>query len=205
MMATGIGVSACNLAFAQPGLGSPVALPEAIPGDTRPVMVIGGIESAAQDPEAISPDPTNIVNENAQQSAPPGPSGDRQKPGKALGGGGRAELQPDFEHLLSSPAIKKFLELMRENMELKAQIKILGIQSESKMRMHDMELKVEQLRRELNESNAALKDATLSKERLEKRISELEHRSRLLEERAKAIGSQKNRHKDASRDKKEPQ
>ena len=136
-------------------------------------MVIGGIESAAQDPEAISPDPTNIVNENAQQSAPPGPSGDRQKPGKALGGGGRAELQPDFEHLLSSPAIKKFLELMRENMELVPQIKILGIQSESKMRMHDMELKVEQLRRELNESNAALKDATLSKERLESRISNL--------------------------------
>jgi len=93
-----------------------------------------------------------------------------------------------FDHVLDSPVIKKVLELMQENMELKAHMEIQSVQVESKMHVMKLELKVDHLRRQLDQAGAELKEATISKERLEKRISELEHRSRILEERAKAIG-----------------
>lgn len=92
-----------------------------------------------------------------------------------------------LDHLLDSPAIKKILALMQENMELKAQLKIQTIQAESKMHARELETQLDQLRRQLDHSHRALKDAELSNERLEKRISELEHRSRILEDRARAI------------------
>ena len=100
----------------------------------------------------------------------------------------RVPADPDM--LMQSPIFQKILSLMKENMELKAQMKIQSIQWESRIRESELENEVDKLRQQLEVSQVELKEARISKERLEKRISELEHRSRLLEERARSIGNQ---------------
>jgi capsule polysaccharide export protein KpsE/RkpR len=82
---------------------------------------------------------------------------------------------------------RRLLQLTEENIELKSQLKIQSIESEAREQIHHLEAEIGSLREQLHRSETALKQATHAKESLEKRITELDHRSRLLEERAKSL------------------
>jgi hypothetical protein len=92
-----------------------------------------------------------------------------------------------LDQAMESPIFKRILSLMEENLELKSELRVQAIQSEAREQLQSLKAETKMLREQLERSQEALRQATVAKESLEKRITELDHRSRLLEERAKSM------------------
>jgi len=147
------GLSTASNLKAQP----PLPLPKHIPGDVRPVLILGGIESASEATHREATD-VSLASVNASE----------------LG---------DDDAQWNSPWVQKMIALIEENADLRAQLQIKAIQVKAQRRVaqleSDMRITVEQL----EASQRSLHDAVVANEQLEKRVAELEHRSRLLQER----------------------
>ena len=78
--------------------------------------------------------------------------------------------------------------LIQENSELKARLKIQEIEAEARLRVERLERRLEQLEAQLQQTRGALKEANVRNEMLSRQTSELEHRSRLLEDRSRPGG-----------------
>lgn len=97
---------------------------------------------------------------------------------------------PDFDQVLASPAVRKFLQLTEENFDLKAQLKIQEIETASQFQAQELNHQLDSLNEQLQRSQTELKEAALANEMLSKRITEFEHRTRVLEERLAALAEQ---------------
>jgi hypothetical protein len=135
-------------------------LPEPIPGDGRPVLILGGIESATEAP----PHQKTEVSLASTNVSEPG----------------------DDDAQWNSPWVQKVIALIEENADLRAQLQIKAIQVKAQKRVAQLESDMRITVEKLEASQRSLHDAVVANEQLEKRVAELEHRSRLLQERMRA-------------------
>ncbi len=179
----------------RPGAGSPDAGPPhdgsrphlrppnrpQLPGDNQ-FPYRGGVAG----PDGMPHDAFGGPTTDARRFGPhpfgnrPGQSGPG---GLGFGGPPTPHAPLDFDQVIQSPAVVKFLELTQQNLELKSQLKIQAIESDARIRMQDVQHEAESLKEQLRRSQAELKEAARINETLSKRVTELEHRARLLEAR----------------------
>lgn len=137
----------------------PLSLPKAIPGDSRPVLILGGIESQSQ-AAATNSDGVSLAS--------------------------ASETESDDNAECHAPMLQKIMALIEENAELRSQLKIQKIQAEAHRRATQLQTEMRITAEKLEASQRSLREAAIANEQLEKRVAELEHRSRLLQQRVRA-------------------
>lgn len=132
---------------------------------------------------AAAPAPAQVPS---QPAARPAPSNPNVPPGFWGSPTPAFPQEPTFE----SPVFRKILSLVEENFELKSELRVQAIENKAKEQIHRIKAENLLLREQLEKAAKAIKQANLEKELLDKQIMELEHRSRLLEERSKSLADQ---------------
>lgn len=104
-----------------------------------------------------------------------------------------------LERLLESPVVSKFLALMQETTELKAQLKIQQIEFESRLRISELESKLKTLellhQEKLQKAEHSHKEAMVARESLVQQLAEMEHRNRMLEVKLDHLARERDEHK----------
>lgn len=160
LLAVAIMVLATQLLFHSRVIAQvPLSLPKAIPGDSRPVLILGGIESQSQ-AAATNSDGVSLAS--------------------------ASETESDDNAECHSPMLQKIMALIEENADLRSQLKIQKIQAEAHRRVTQLQTEMRITAEKLETSQRSLREAAIANEQLEKRVAELEHRSRLLQQRVRA-------------------